>query len=200
VGASGETVGVLGGALLAYLLGSISFGLVVARRAGVDLRTAGSGNVGATNVRRAVGRGAGRLVLVLDALKGLAPVAVARTLSSPDHPAPALVGVAAALGHCFPIWHGFRGGKAAATALGVLLAAHPLSGLVALVAYGALSRGVRRASVGSLGGALAGAAVICLSLPLSDPRVPMALALVLLVFWRHLPNIHRLLRGEEPPT
>jgi len=138
--------------LVAYLLGSVSFGLLVARPAGVDLRSVGSGNVGATNVRRALGRGPARLVLGLDALKGFAPVAAGAYIWGPSSPVPAAGGFAAAFGHCFPLWHGFRGGKAAATGAGALLAATPPAGLAAITSYLVLRRTSRRASVGSLAG------------------------------------------------
>jgi len=194
-----ETGVVVAWALLAYLLGSISFGLLLARRAGVDLRSTGSGNVGATNVRRALGRGPARLVLGLDALKGFVPVAAGALVWGPSSPVPAAGGVAAAVGHCFPVWHGFRGGKAAATGAGALLAAVPLAGLEAMVTYLLLRRASGRASVGSLAGSLVGAAATAALLPLDDPRVAMSGAILLLVVVRHAGNIRRLLRGEEPP-
>src|SRR5262249_41144279 len=95
----------------AYLVGSISFGLIVARAKGIDLRAIGSGNIGATNVKRALGARAGFLVLVLDAAKGLVPVAAARFVDDGSTRWVAAAAVSAVLGHVLPIWHGLRGGK-----------------------------------------------------------------------------------------
>jgi len=190
---------VLGAALTAgaYALGSISFGLLAARRAGADLRGEGSGNVGATNVGRVLGKKTGRAVLALDAAKGAAPALVARALLGPDDPWTAATGVAAVVGHCYPVWHRLRGGKGAATAAGVMLALVPPAGAVALVSYVALKKASGRASVGSLGGALAGAAVSHALLGVS-PRSAMTAAILGVVVWRHRDNIGRLLRGTEP--
>ncbi|MFK7985380.1 MAG: glycerol-3-phosphate acyltransferase [Sandaracinaceae bacterium] len=183
----------------AYLFGSVSFGLIAARRAGVDLRAEGSGNVGATNVGRLLGKRTGRVVLLLDALKGALPTAAAFGLLGPESPWTAGTGVAAVVGHCFPLWHGLRGGKGAATAAGVMLAAVPWAGVAAALAYGVLKKATHRASVGSLGGAAVGAGVAWAWLGQS-PRAWMALAILAVVALRHTSNIGRLLRGEEPPS
>lgn len=182
-----------------YLLGSVSFGLLAARRRGVDLRAVGSGNVGATNVRRALGAPTGRAVLLLDAAKGAVPSLAARTLLGADHPWTAASGVAAVLGHCYPVWHGFSGGKGAATAAGVMLALSPPAGLAAAGTYVALKKATRRASVGSLGGALVGAATAW-AVHGPTPRAWMATTILGVVTLRHHDNIARLLRGEEPPS
>lgn len=187
-------------ALGAYLLGSVSFGLLAARRRGVDLREVGSGNIGATNVGRALGKRTGRVVLVLDAAKGAIPALLAFFLLGPDAPWTGAVGVAAVVGHCYPIWHGFRGGKGAATAAGVMLALVPPAGAVAVVVYVGLKKLTKRASVGSLAGALAGALCAWLWLGTNSPRVMAAAAIVVVVFSRHLSNLRRLVRGEEPPS
>src|SRR5688500_11562142 len=110
-----------------YLAGSIPFGLVVARARGVDIRAVGSKNIGATNVARALGKKLGALVLFLDALKGLLPTLVARHALHLDDNLVALVGLAAILGHVFPVWLRFRGGKGVATALGVFAALTPVA-------------------------------------------------------------------------
>jgi len=193
--------GVLGTALTgaAYLLGSVSFGLLAARRSGVDLRTTGSGNIGATNVGRALGKRTGRVVLALDALKGAIPAATSWALLGPDDPYTASVGVAAVVGHCFPLWHRFRGGKGAATAAGVMLTLVPLAGLAATLIYVALKKLTRRASVGSLAGALTGA-VVAGALLGPTPRAWMTCAILGVVVLRHLGNIRRLIRGEEPES
>lgn len=183
-----------------YLLGSVSPGLLLAKRRGVDLRTSGSGNVGATNVRRILGRAAGRAVLGLDAAKGALPALAARAALGPDHPWTAATGAAAALGHCFPIWHGFRGGKGAATAAGVLLILAPPAGLGAVGGYVLLKKLSGRASVGSIGGALIGAALTPALVGPGSPRTWMAGALLALVLARHHDNLRRLVRGEEPPS
>ena len=187
-------------ALGAYLLGSVSFGLLAARRQGVDLREVGSGNIGATNVGRALGKRTGLVVLLLDAGKGAVPALVARVLLGPDAPWTAAIGVAAVIGHCYPVWHRFRGGKGAATAAGVMLALVPPAGAVAALVYVGLKKLTRRASVGSLGGALAGAATTWLLLGTTSPRTYAASAIVAVVFSRHISNIRRLVRGEEPPS
>jgi glycerol-3-phosphate acyltransferase PlsY len=187
-------------ALGGYLLGSISPGLILAKRQGVDLREGGSGNVGATNVGRVLGKRAGRQVLALDAAKGALPALVARAALGPDDPWTAIAGVSAVLGHCYPIWHGFRGGKGAATGAGVLLATVPVAGLAAAGTYLGLKKVTRRASVGSLGGALVGAGVTWAALGAASPRTWMALGIHGLVIVRHRENLARLARGEEPPS
>ncbi|HJL17549.1 MAG TPA: glycerol-3-phosphate acyltransferase [Sandaracinaceae bacterium LLY-WYZ-13_1] len=181
-----------------YLLGSISFGLLAARGR-VDLRAVGSGNVGATNVGRVLGAGTGRAVLALDAAKGALPTLGARAVLGADHPWTAATGVAAVVGHCYPLWHGFRGGKGAATAAGVMLAASPPAGLVAIAGYVGLKKATRRASIGSLGGALLGTATAW-AVHGPTPRAWMTTAILAVVALRHTENVRRLLRGEEPPS
>ena len=187
-------------ALGGYLLGSISPGLILAKRQGVDLREGGSGNVGATNVGRMLGKRAGRQVLALDAAKGALPALAARLALGPDDGWTAATGAAAALGHCFPIWHGLRGGKGAATAAGVLLVLVPPAGVAGAATYIALKKLTKRASVGSIGGALIGAGCTLALLGPASPRTWMAGALLGLVLVRHRDNLRRLARGEEPPS
>ncbi len=183
-----------------YLLGSISSGVLLARRRGVDLHAVGSGNVGATNAARALGKRAGHIVLALDAAKGALPALVARAALGPDDPWTAVAGVAAVVGHCWPVWHRFRGGKGAATGAGVLVATVPAAGVAAAGTYVALKKVTGRASVGSLGGALVGAAATWALLGAASPRSWMALGILGLVVARHRENIVRLARGEEPPS
>ncbi len=183
-----------------YLLGSISSAILLAKRRGIDLREAGSGNPGATNARRVLGEGAGRLVLAFDAGKGALPSLVARATLGADDPWTAATGAAAALGHCFPIWHGLRGGKGAATAAGVLLVLVPPAGVAAAGTYVVLKKLTKRASVGSIGGALVGAGTTWVLLGPASPRSWMATALLALVLVRHADNLGRLVRGEEPPS
>jgi glycerol-3-phosphate acyltransferase PlsY len=181
----------------AYLVGSISFGLIEASRRGVDLRAIGSGNVGATNVARALGPTTGRKVLVLDMIKGLLPTVLARWVFDLSWPWITAVGMAAALGHCFPIWHGFRGGKGAATAGGVLLGALPLIGLATLGTWAAIKKASRRASVASLSAATVGAGLAVVRYGTDWPG-RLAIGLWILIAVRHASNIGRLLRGQEP--
>ena len=183
--------------LAAYLLGSVSFGLLFASRQGVDLRAVGSGNVGATNVGRALGKGTGRKVMLLDMLKGFVPVALARWGFDLPWPWITAVGIAAALGHVFPIWHAFRGGKGAATAGGVLLAALPAIGAATLVTFVVVKRFSKRASVASLSAATV-AAALTLALDGREWPIQLAVGLWIIVVLRHSGNIVRLLRGEEP--
>ncbi|MEM1418486.1 MAG: glycerol-3-phosphate acyltransferase, partial [Myxococcota bacterium] len=137
---------------VAYLLGSVSFGLLAARRAGVDLRAVGSGNVGATNVGRALGKATGRRVLALDLLKGCLAMLGPLLLRGATSPVAAAAGVAAVAGHCWPVFHGFRGGKGAATGLGVLLVAVPIAGALAGLTFALVKKASGRASAGSLTG------------------------------------------------
>jgi glycerol-3-phosphate acyltransferase PlsY len=180
----------------AYLLGAIPFGLVVARRvAQVDVRMVGSGNIGATNVARAAGKGVAAVVLLLDAMKGFAPTALAVLVLAEPWWA-AAVGFAAFLGHCFPVYLRFRGGKGVATALGVSLALAPWAALAGAATYFAVYKGFRVSSLGSLSGALV--ATIVAFLTVADPAYAWAVVgMVLVIFVRHGGNIRRLIRREE---
>jgi glycerol-3-phosphate acyltransferase PlsY len=195
----GDWVGsacVLGG----YLVGSISFGLLLARRRGIDLRAEGSGNIGATNVGRVLGKRDGRIVLALDAAKGLVPALAARLALMETSPWVGAAAVAATVGHIVPVFHGFRGGKGAATAVGGLVALSPFAGAAAFATYLVGKKLSRRASVGSLLGVVAGAGTTVGLHGLEDPRTFAALALAFLVVVRHHENLARLLRGEEPES
>lgn len=185
--------------LSAYLLGSVSFGLIAAARAGVDLRAVGSGNVGATNAARALGKSVGRLVMLLDALKGFAPTLAAVLWLGADDVWTAGTGVAAVVGHVLPLWHGLAGGKGAATGAGALLAAAPMAGAVALIAFLGAKKLTRQASVGSLLGASLGLGVVLLHHGVG-PRAAMAGGVLAIVVARHHTNIRRLLAGTEPKS
>ena len=185
-------------ALAAYLVGSISFGLILADRQGIDLRSIGSGNIGATNAGRALGKSTGRKVMLLDMLKGFVPVALARWAFDLSWPWITVVGIAAALGHIFPIWHGFRGGKGAATAGGVLLAALPPIGAATIITFVVVKKLSRRASVASLSAATL-AAALTIAFDGRQWPIQLAVGLWILIVLRHADNIGRLLRGEEPP-
>jgi glycerol-3-phosphate acyltransferase PlsY len=181
---------------IAYLLGSVPFGLLVARLQGnVDLRRVGSGNIGATNVLRAVGKGAAAVTLLGDIGKGAAAVAMARGLGASSGVV-AAVALGAVLGHLFPLFLGFRGGKGVATTLGVVLAAMPAVGGLLLVVWLLVATVWRYSSLA----ALAAAASLPGLVWLLDGRGAMLLlggVLTLLLFWRHRENIQRLLRGTE---
>ena len=187
--------------VLAYLLGSISFGLLIARvSGGADLRRSGSGNIGATNVARTMGKTAGILTLLGDGAKGLVAVLCAlkggQASVLPASMLPALAAVAAVLGHMLPLYHGFRGGKGVATALGVLLPTLPLPLLGGCIVWLAVVAVWRYVSAGSM---LAALVVPLLAVLWSYP-VPLVLAaamIALLVLYKHRENLSRLLQGSE---
>lgn len=178
-----------------YLLGAIPTGLLLARAAGVDIRATGSGNIGATNVYRTLGRGVGLLTLVLDCLKGLLPVLVARQLELGD-PLVAAAGTAAFLGHVYTVFLGFKGGKGVATALGIFLGVSPASVGVALCIFITLVAATRYISLGSM--VAAGAMpFIVLLLDRRPLIVAMSAVITLLIIWKHRENIARLRAGTE---
>ncbi|HWW75194.1 MAG TPA: glycerol-3-phosphate 1-O-acyltransferase PlsY [Pyrinomonadaceae bacterium] len=192
---------------LAYLLGSIPFGYLLVRLSGGgDVRETGSGGTGATNVTRRAGKGVGVLTLLLDALKGVAAVLVARSLLGARPGADWWVcaaAVAAVLGHVFPVWLGFRGGKGVATGLGVFLVLAPIATLCALVVFVLVVWLWRYVSLGSI----AAAAVLPVAvwslgaLGVSDrspaPVLFVALAGAALIIFMHRANIGRLVAGTE---
>jgi len=179
----------------AYLLGSIPFGVVVARLvSGSDPRSGGSGNIGATNVLRTVGKKAGILTLALDILKGYLPVAA--VLGSEPAWLPAAVGIAAFLGHIFPIYLKFKGGKGVATGAGIFLALSPSALALSLAVFLVVVLRWRMVSLGSV----VSAAVLAPSALLvgEDRYVIAAAALVgVLSVVKHRANIRRILAGEE---
>ncbi|HZH46566.1 MAG TPA: glycerol-3-phosphate 1-O-acyltransferase PlsY [Roseococcus sp.] len=185
----------IGAVLLAALLGSIPFGLLLTRAAGLgDIRAIGSGNIGATNVLRTGNKGLAAATLLLDALKGAAAVWLAVWLAGPQ--AGPWAAMAAVLAHCHPPWLGFRGGKGVATALGVMLGLGWPVFLIAAVSWLAAAKLSRVSSVGALSAVAVSplAAVILL-----DGRAALALAAIALyVAWRHRDNIARLRAGTEP--
>lgn len=178
-----------------YLLGSIPFGLLLTRMAGLgDIRKIGSGNIGATNVLRTGSKGLAALTVVLDAAKGAVAVLVARHLAG-DAVA-MLAGLGAVLGHLFPVWLRFKGGKGVATGLGVLLAAAWPIGVTACAVWLAAFAIVRISSVGALA-AFASAPITAIVLANSG-AFSLSLTVAVLVFVRHHANIRRLLAGQEP--
>jgi acyl phosphate:glycerol-3-phosphate acyltransferase len=182
--------------LLGYLLGSIPFGLILTKLAGLgDIRGIGSGNIGATNVLRTGRKGLAAATLVLDGLKGAAAVVIARVLVY-DQDIALFAGLAAVLGHLFPIWLGFKGGKGVATGLGVLLAAAWPIGLAACAIWLLVFALTRLSSLAALA---AFASAPCTALILEDfGVVKLAFTIAVLVFVRHQGNIRRLLAGTEP--
>lgn len=180
-------------AVIAYLLGSVPFGLVVTWLAGTgDIRRVGSGNIGATNVLRTGNKGLAALTLVLDVAKGIAAVGFGWLWGAE---AAVAAGIAVSLGHMFPVWLGFRGGKGVATALGVLLAlAWPVA-LGAAVVWLATAAIFHYASLAALVAACATAAVA--GFVVDTPRAIAIGVIAILVVVRHRENIHRLLDGTE---
>lgn len=183
-----------GALLLGYLLGSIPFGVLLTRWGGAgDLRTIGSGNIGATNVLRTGRKGLAAATLVLDAVKGVAAVLIVTSLSPMNAP---LAAAGAFLGHCYPIWLRFRGGKGVATLLGIVLALHWPAGLVYAGVWLAMLATLRVSSLAGMTAALSApvSAALCNRFDL----VLLFLSLGLIVVWKHGENIERLLAGTEP--
>jgi acyl phosphate:glycerol-3-phosphate acyltransferase len=188
--------------LCSYLLGAIPFALLTARINGIDIRKVGSGNVGATNVFRAVGKGWGVLTFGLDVLKGFLPTFLFPILfpvADPTLPVGLLYGCAAVAGHNWPVYLGFKGGKGVATSVGMLLGAAPASvgvGLIFWILTFVISRYVSLASM------VAAVAIAASGWWLYGTQAPPVLAIVLtilstLVIWRHRSNIERMCKGTE---
>lgn len=183
----------------AYLVGSIDFAVIVARMHGVDIHNVGSGNPGASNVMRSLGRGPGAMVLVGDTIKGVIGAAMGMIASGTADPQiewAFLAGLAAVVGHCYPIFHKFKGGKGVATGLGVLFFTVPLVGLIVVVSWMVLVKITKTASVSSL-------IVVFASIPLAlwqgvrGMSLVWLLVTIALVVFRHKANIQRVFRGSE---
>jgi len=190
---------------LAYLLGSIPFGYVLVRLfRKQDIRATGSGNIGATNVVRSGAKGLGILTLILDALKGFVAVILAQHIAAPygfplAYDVAAAAALAAVLGHCFPVWLGFRGGKGVATALGVFMALVPMTTVLYLLAiFVVIVFFTRYISLGSI---IAAALFPVLALPHAPARTPIIVGcyilIPLIVILKHHQNIRRLLAGTD---
>lgn len=189
--------------LAGYLLGSIPFGLILAKLFGrKDVREHGSGNIGATNVSRVAGPLAGILTLLLDAAKGAAAVWFAGRFTEQAAGAMMLAGIAALLGHCFPVWLKFHGGKGVATALGVYMALSPLAMTVGLILFLLVVMFWRYVSLGSLAAAAAMPLLVYfLWAPGHAPPLVITLGTLFaaaLLFYKHDGNLQRLLDGDEP--
>ena len=183
--------------LAAYLFGAIPFGLLVAKSRGVDIRTQGSGNIGATNVFRVLGKGWGIFTFVLDALKGFIPSFVFPRMAGLDPEWGVLFGIVAILGHSFPVYLKFKGGKGVATSAGMLLGVAPMAVLVGFVCWVLCMVFSRIVSLSSIVAAIA----VAVAVWVLDPTtwvVNVALTiLAVLVIWLHRANIGRLLNGTE---
>jgi len=197
---------------LAYLLGSVPFGVLIATAHGKDLRSIGSGNIGATNVARALGKKWAYVCFVLDCLKGLVPMLIAKLLIS-ELTAPALslwlaVGCAAIIGHIFPVYLRFKGGKGVATSLGVVLGLYPyytIPGILALIIWVMVVLVWRYISLASITASVVFPISLIVSIAVFGewrlvqlwPLIIVALVMGLLVIVRHAENIKRLLEGSE---
>ncbi|MEO1013598.1 MAG: glycerol-3-phosphate 1-O-acyltransferase PlsY [Pseudomonadota bacterium] len=186
-------IGVIAAATLGYLFGSIPFGLVITKSAGLgDIRDIGSGNIGATNVLRTGRKDLAIATLLLDAGKGAIAVGVAHFFGW----APEVAGAAAFIGHCFPVWLGFKGGKGVATFLGTLLAIWFWAGLAACAVWLGIAAATRYSSLSAL---VAAAAAPLIMFAMGRPAgAAAALAMAIVIFFRHRANIDRLLSGVEP--
>jgi glycerol-3-phosphate acyltransferase PlsY len=183
----------------AYVVGSIDFAVIVARMHGVDIHDVGSGNPGASNVLRSIGRFPAAMVLLGDTMKGVVGAAMGLVASGTTNPQVEwafLAGFMAVVGHCYPVFHRFKGGKGVATGLGVLFFTVPLVGAIAVVAWIVLVSLTKTASISSL-------IVMAVSVPLAvwqgvtGMSLVWFLATIALVVWRHRGNIQRVIRGSE---
>jgi glycerol-3-phosphate acyltransferase PlsY len=187
----------------AYLLGSIPSGILLTQMRGAgDLRKAGSGNIGATNVARVAGPLAGILTLVLDAGKGAAAVLLAERNTNSSASWMTLAALAALVGHCFPVWLRFKGGKGVAPALGVFAVLSPMAAVAALTLFVLVVVYGRYISLGSI--AAAAAMPLLMYFLWAPPHAPPLIvtagtfAASALIIWKHDANIQRLVQGEEP--
>ena len=182
-------------AVLGYLMGSIPFGMIIAKVMGLgNLRNIGSGNIGATNVLRTGNKSAAALTLIFDAAKGAAAVLIARAMAGED--AAQVAALAAFLGHCFPVWLGFKGGKGVATFLGIWLALDWRVGVACCLTW-LVAAAIWRIS--SLGALVAAALSTVWVMVLTDTTTfVLGMILTLLVYWRHSANVARIRAGTEP--
>ncbi|HUO45846.1 MAG TPA: glycerol-3-phosphate 1-O-acyltransferase PlsY [Acidimicrobiia bacterium] len=193
--------GLVGGfaVVIAYLIGSIDFAVIVARMHGVNIHEVGSGNPGATNVMRALGKGPAVMVFVGDALKGVIAAAIGTFLTDATSPVSFwafAAGLAAVVGHCYPLYHRFRGGKGVATSAGVVFFTMPIVGVILTALWAAVARVTKVSSIASL-------TVVAATIPLAIWQgvrgvalVPIS-AILLLVIYRHRGNISRILKRSE---
>jgi glycerol-3-phosphate acyltransferase PlsY len=180
--------------ICAFIIGSIPVGMLVARAKGVDLKKVGSGNIGATNVLRSLGKGPAALTLIGDMLKGTLAVALGRYFGLGTF-YEGIIGLLAILGHSFSVFLGFRGGKGVATSLGVFILYSPRTALITFVLWIAVVITTKYSSLG----ALISFGLLPLNIILFDSKekLPVALLVTLLILIRHLDNIQRLMKGTE---
>ncbi|MFP5450279.1 MAG: glycerol-3-phosphate 1-O-acyltransferase PlsY, partial [Thermoleophilia bacterium] len=178
----------------AYLLGSIPFGYLVGRARGVDIRTVGSRNVGATNVFRTLGKPIGIAVMALDIIKGIAAVVVARLIT--DDPWPLIAAGAAVAGHVYPVWLRFSGGKGVAVGAGVAIGLVPMAALVLVPVWVLIVALTRYVSLASIVAAVAFAPTVW-AFGYDTATVVFAAVISVAVIWRHRGNMGRLARGEQ---
>ena len=196
-------------ALVSYLLGSIPAGYIAGRIAGIDIRHAGSGNIGATNVTRVLGKRYGYPVFIVDFLKGLMAVSMSILIEKRAQPVSApteLFGIVAAIscviGHAFPVWLSFKGGKGVATSMGALFGLMPFMALIGIAVWVITFEVTRYVSVASMTAALAVPISILILMPLKQTGgavlLYFSICLAALVIFRHRSNLSRLVRGTEP--
>lgn len=182
-------------AAIGYLIGSVPFGILVTRAMGLgDVRAIGSGNIGATNVLRTGNKSAAALTLLLDAGKGIAAVLIARTFAAED--AVQLAALMAFLGHCLPIWLGFKGGKGVATFIGIALALSFPMGLMVCATWLAIAVIFRFSSLAAL--MAAGLSPMWAMFAQYGQGMVLCLIFAILIYWRHWANIKRMRAGTEP--
>ena len=183
--------------LVSYLVGAVPFGLLFTRAmGGIDVRSVGSGNIGATNVLRAAGKKAALLTLLADCLKGLLPVLLAKHLFM-DEWVVALSGIAAILGHNFPVYLRFKGGKGVATSFGVVLAVAPWTGLACLLAWAGAAALWKYSSLSALVAFALYPLITFAAHGDSRPQAFLSLFVFAMLYYRHRENIKRLLAGTE---
>ena len=183
----------------AYVVGSIDFAVVVARMHGVDIHEVGSGNPGASNVLRSIGRVPAALVLLGDTMKGVVAGAMGMIAAASTDPTVEwafLAGLAAVVGHCYPVFHRFKGGKGVATGLGVLFFTVPLVGGIVFLGWVVLVRLTKTASISSLIAVL-GSIPLAIWQGVIGWSLVWLLATIVLVLWRHRGNIQRMIQGRE---
>lgn len=182
--------------IVSYLCGSIPIGYVLGKLRGIDIREHGSGNIGATNVMRVLGRKTGILVLFLDMLKGLLPVLYITFQTDSNRMVLYLSGVAAILGHMYPLWLKFRGGKGVATSLGVFLALVPRTVVIGVLVFAVVVGIWRMVSLGSIVSAVL-VPVLCFLYEGDIVLGTVAAVLGLLIIFRHRENLRRIVSGRE---
>jgi len=196
-------------ALISYLIGSVPAGYLAGRVAGIDIRKFGSGNIGATNVVRVLGKRYGYPVFLFDFVKGTAAVEISILIFNSTHHAEVsreffaiLAGVSSVVGHSYPVWLGFKGGKGVATSFGVVFGLIPVAALIAVVVWLMTFGTTRYVSVASMTAALALPVTVVAMLYLKQLNGPtlllFSICLAVIVIWRHRSNLSRLMRGTEP--